>query len=71
MKAKVSEFDKNNNKKFLEDIVAFYEEIGTYFLVGTSKFNIKYKAIFFYEQWINEEKISLPKRMNYYIEETF
>lgn len=32
-------------------------------------FNLGYKLTFFFEHWINEEKICLPKRLNIYFEE--
>ena len=53
---------------FLEKFIDFYEKVSQC-LSATKKFNIKYKAIFFFEQWINGEKMNLSKRINFYIEE--
>ena len=49
----VSEFDTNDNEQFLSNFVEFYEKVSSN-LIATKKFNIKYKAIFFFEQWIND-----------------
>ena len=64
----MNKIDKTDNGRFFNEFILYYQKISDY-LTNTKSYNIRYKAIFFFEQWINDEKISLPRRLNIYAEE--
>lgn len=63
----LSKIDKTDNTKFLTDFIQYYSKISES-LSNTKAYNIRYKVIFYFEQWINDQKINLPKRLNIYAE---
>lgn len=68
MKKNLQKIDRANNTQFLKEFVKEYLFISTC-LSGVKSFNIGYKVTFFFEHWINGEKICLPKRLSIYFED--
>ena len=68
IKDKLTKIPMAKNKEFLEQFIAIYQKISSS-LTNLKKFNLRYKAVFFFEDWINEEKIQFPRRLCMYLEE--
>lgn len=68
VKSRLESMSRTDNSQFLEEFVQYYQTISQ-ILAPTKSLSIRYKSIFFFEQWINQEKVNLPKRLNIYAEE--
>ena len=59
---------KAHNQEFLELFIKIYKKIFDYLQGTVKEFNITYKVKFIFEEWINDERINIPNRLNHYID---
>lgn len=57
------------NSGFIDAFCELYERVGVLLKKTQSKFEINYRSIFTFEEWINNEKFNIPLRLNLYVDD--
>ena len=57
------------NIEFIDAFCALYEKVGVLLKKTQSRFEINYRSIFTFEEWINHERFNIPLRLNLYIDD--
>jgi hypothetical protein len=57
-----------DNSEFLRVFCELYERVAVLLQSTQSKFDINYRSIFTFEEWINNEKFNIPLRLNLFMD---
>lgn len=60
-----------DNEVFIGEFSIFFEKVMDILRSTQNKFDINYRSVFAFEEWVNIEKFNIPFRLNHYIHETF
>jgi len=68
LEKKLNLIPTDDNNIFIQNFCALYEEITALLKSSQSKFEINYRSVFTFEEWINNEKFNIPLRLNLFID---
>lgn len=71
LERRLNQIPVDNNTQFIDSFCDLYNKVSELLKGTQSKFEINYRSVFAFEEWINNEKFNIPLRLNVYIDERF
>ena len=68
LEKKLNLIPTEDNNVFITDFCSLYEEVAVLLKGTQSKFEINYRSVFTFEEWINNERFNIPLRLNLFID---
>lgn len=68
LEKKLNQIPTADNSKFIWGFWSLYERVARILKGTQSRFEINYRSIFTFEEWLNNEKFNLPLRLNLFID---